>query len=91
MVNNKDIVARLWEAYAQMRTGTREDLSDAADEIAALRLENIRLRLALCKIEEVIVEENKMPPYHRAVIKRHRDEWGSLHNAIDDALKALHE
>jgi regulator of replication initiation timing len=91
MVNNKDIVARLWEAYAQMRTGTREDLSDAADEIEALRTENNRLRLALCKIEEVIVEENKMPPYHRAVIKRHRDEWGSLHNAIDDALKALHE
>jgi regulator of replication initiation timing len=91
MVNNKDIVARLWEAYAQMRTGTREDLSDAADEIEALRLENIRLRLALRKIEEVIVEENKMPPYHRAVVKRHRDEWGSLHNAIDDALKALHD
>lgn len=91
MVDKKDIVARLWESYAQMRTGTREDLCDAADEIEVLRIANDRLRSALHKIEQVIIEENKMPEYHRVVIKRHREEWGSLHNAIDDALKVLHD
>jgi hypothetical protein len=39
MVDRKDIVARLWEAYADMKTGTREDLKDAADEIERLRAE----------------------------------------------------
>ncbi len=49
-----------------------------------------RLRKALQKIEDAIVEEGKMPSYHRAVMKRHRMEWGTLHNAIDDAIEALH-
>jgi hypothetical protein len=56
---------------------------DAADEIE-------RLRAAIQKIEQAIVEEGKMPPYHRAVMKRHRMEWGTLHNAIDEAIKAIH-
>jgi hypothetical protein len=55
---------------------------EAADEIE-------RLRSALQKIEQAIVEEGKMPSYHRAVMKRHRQEWGTLHNAIDEALKVL--
>jgi hypothetical protein len=49
-----------------------------------------RLRKALQKIEDAIVEEGKMPSYHKQVMERHRMEWGTLHNAIDDALKALH-
>jgi hypothetical protein len=49
-----------------------------------------RLRKALQKIEDAIVEEGKMPSYHKQVMTRHRMEWGTLHNAIDDALKALH-
>jgi hypothetical protein len=55
---------------------------EAADEIQ-------RLRAAINKIEQAIIEEGKMPPYHRAVMKRHRQEWGTLHNAIDDAIKVL--
>lgn len=49
-----------------------------------------RLRKALQKVENAIIEEGKMPSYHRAVMKRHRMEWGTLHNAIDEALKVLH-
>lgn len=49
-----------------------------------------RLRKALQGIENAIVEEGKMPSYHKAVMKRHRMEWGTLHNAIDTALEALH-
>lgn len=49
-----------------------------------------RLRKALKKIENAIIEEGKMPSYHNAVMKRHRMEWGTLHNAIDEALEALH-
>ncbi len=49
-----------------------------------------RLRKALEKIEQAIIEEGKMPSYHKQVMARHRMEWGTLHNAIDDAIKALH-
>jgi hypothetical protein len=49
-----------------------------------------RLRKALQKIEDAIVEEGKMPSYHKQVMTRHRMEWGTLHNAIDEALKVLH-
>ena len=49
-----------------------------------------RLRKALQKVENAIIEEGKMPSYHRVVMKRHRMEWGTLHNAIDEALKVLH-
>ena len=49
-----------------------------------------RLRKALQKVENAIIEEGKMPSYHRAVMERHRMEWGTLHNAIDEALKVLH-
>ena len=49
-----------------------------------------RLRKAIGKVEEAIIEEGKMPAYHKTVMKRHREEWGTLHNAIDDAIKALH-
>jgi hypothetical protein len=48
-----------------------------------------RLRKALQKIEDAIVEEGKMPSYHKQVMTRHRMEWGTLHNAIDEALKVL--
>jgi len=61
------------------------------DEVEYLQEENERLRNALGKIEQAIVDEGKMPSYHRAVMKRHRQEWGTLHNAIDAALKVLHE
>lgn len=61
------------------------------DEIEYLQAENERLRSAISKIEQAIVEEGKMPTYHRAVMKRHRMEWGTLHNAIDKAIEALHE
>jgi len=77
-----DIVTRLrderrvWVSESALR-------EDAADEIE-------RLRAAIQKIEQAIVEEGKMPPYHRAVMKRHRMEWGTLHNAIDEAIKAIH-
>lgn len=50
-----------------------------------------RLRSVIGRIEQAIVDEGKMPPYHRAVMKRHRMEWGTLHNAIDKAIEALHE
>lgn len=49
-----------------------------------------RLRKAIQQIENVIIEEKKLPPYHNRVIERHQMEWGSLHNAIDNAIKELH-
>lgn len=48
------------------------------------------LKKALQKIEHTIIEEGKMPSYHKSVMKRHREEWGSLHKAIDDAINVLH-
>jgi hypothetical protein len=49
------------------------------------------LARAVESIERAIVEEGKMPEYHKSVMKRHRDEWGTLHNAIDNAIKVLHK
>ena len=36
-MKDADLVQRLLAAYDDMRTGSRSDLKDAADEIAALR------------------------------------------------------
>ena len=52
--------------------------------------ETMRLQRALQKIEKAIIEEGKMPAYHKKVMDRHRLEWGTLHNAIDDAIEVLH-
>jgi hypothetical protein len=52
--------------------------------------EVVRLRKALQAIETAIIEEGKMPSYHKTVMARHRMEWGTLHNAIDNAIEALH-
>jgi hypothetical protein len=52
--------------------------------------EVVRLRKALQAIETAIIEEGKMPSYHNQVMARHRMEWGTLHNAIDNAIEALH-
>jgi hypothetical protein len=52
--------------------------------------EVVRLRKAIQKIEDAIIEEGKMPSYHKTVMARHRMEWGTLHNAIDNAIEALH-
>jgi|694.fasta_scaffold27312_14 hypothetical protein len=72
-------VPSYWEDLQAM-TASR---NDAADEIQ-------RLRAAIQKIEQAIVEEGKMPSYHKQVMTRHRMEWGTLHNAIDEAIKAIH-
>mgnify|MGYP000735842933 CR=1 FL=1 len=79
----EDITTRL-RNYDFLRDGDHPEvwMNEAADEIE-------RLRNALGKIEQAIVEEGKMPSYHRAVMKRHRMEWGTLHNAIEEALKVL--
>lgn len=81
-----DIVTRLrlWATVEGADSSVTDDLNASADEIE-------RLRAAISKIEQAIVDEGKMPPYHRAVMKRHRMEWGTLHNAIDKAIEALHE
>jgi SPX domain protein involved in polyphosphate accumulation len=75
-----DIVTKLRDKFQ----GQLPICHEAADEIE-------RLRAAIQKIEQAIVEEGKMPPYHRSVMKRHRMEWGTLHNAIDEAIKAIHD
>lgn len=53
--------------------------------------EILRLRKAIQKIESAIIEEGKMPSYHKQVMERHRLEWGTLHNAIDKAIKELYK
>ena len=50
-----------------------------------------KLRKAISDIKKAITEEEKMPAYHRSVMARHREEWGTLHNEIDKAIKALDE
>lgn len=79
-----DIVTRLRELITDLKKTVPQTLMiEAADEIE-------RLREAIIKIEKAITDEGKMPSYHRQVVKRHRQEWKTLHNAIDEAIKAVH-
>ena len=50
-----------------------------------------KLRKAISDIKKAINEEEKMPAYHRSVIARHREEWGSLHLTIEKAINLLDE
>lgn len=60
-----------------------------SDEYKDLYKETTELRHAIAGIQKAIEEEGKMPSYHRSVMKRHREEWGSLHLAIDKAVKLI--
>jgi len=60
-----------------------------SDEYKDLYKEATELRHAIAEIQKAIEEEGKMPSYHRSVMKRHREEWGSLHLAIDKAVKLI--
>lgn len=71
------------DEYTAMNQELQTSLMRAQEETA-------RLRRALEKIERAIIEEGKMPAYHKKVMERHRLEWGTLHNAIDDAIEVLH-
>jgi hypothetical protein len=62
-----------------------------SDEYKDLSEEASELRKAIVGIQKAIQDEGKMPSYHRSVMKRHREEWGSLHLAIDKAVKLLNE
>lgn len=64
-------------------------INDLQVSLMRAQEEVAQLRKALERIENVIIEEEKMPPYHNRVIARHRLEWGSLHNAIDKAIEVL--
>jgi hypothetical protein len=58
-------------------------------EYKDLAEEATELRNAIAGIQKAIQDEGKMPSYHRSVMKRHREEWGSLHLAIDKAVKLI--
>ena len=60
-----------------------------SDEYKDLYKEATELRHAIVQIQKAIEDESKMPSYHRSVIERHREEWGSLHLAIDKAVKLI--
>ena len=62
-----------------------------SDEYKDLYKEATELRHAIAGIQKAIEEEGKMPSYHRSVMKRHREEWGALHLAIDKSVKLLNE
>ena len=71
-------------------TEEQSTINDLQVSLMRAHEEIARLSKAIQKIENVIIEESKMPPYHNRVMERHRLEWGSLHNAIDDAIEVLH-
>ena len=74
----------------QMMTKHGQIIMEMADEIRDLNQQIERLRWPIMKIEKAITNEGKMPLHHREVMKRHRQEWKTLHNAIDEAIKAVH-
>lgn len=71
-------------------TEEQATINDLQVSLMRANEEIARLRKAIQKIENAIIEEGKMPSYHKQVMERHRLEWGTLHNAIDKAIEALH-
>lgn len=71
-------------------TEEQATINDLQVSLMRANEEIARLRKAIQKIENAIIEEDKMPAYHKQVMERHRLEWGTLHNAIDKAIEALH-
>lgn len=65
-------------------------ITDLQTSLMRVTEERDALKKALLGIDTAIVEESKMPDYHKTVMKRHRMEWGTLWNAIDKAMDALH-
>lgn len=61
-------------------------INDLQTSLMRVTEERDALKKGLQGIASAIVEEGKMPDYHRRVMKRHREEWGTLWNAIDKAL-----
>lgn len=58
-------------------------------EMSRVVAERNELHDALAGIRTAITDEEKMPDYHKAVMKRHREEWGTLWIAIDRAIDVL--
>ena len=83
-----DIVTRLRGEANRLRfvaSGTSlVVVSPSLQDEAANEIE--RLRNAIIKIDRAIKDEGKVPSYHRAILKKHRGEWPTLHNAIDEAI-----
>lgn len=71
-------------------TEEQATINDLQVSLMRANEEITRLRTALQRIENAIIEEGKMPSYHKTVMERHRMEWGTLHNAIDKAIEVLH-
>lgn len=71
-------------------TEEQSTISDLQVSLMRAQEDVARLRKAIQKIEDAIIEEGKMPSYHKTVMARHRLEWGTLHNAIDNAIEVLH-
>jgi hypothetical protein len=62
---------------------------DASDEIERLRelvgFQDGQLR----QIRNAIYDEGVNPQHHRSVMRRHRKEWPTLWEAIDESMKDL--
>lgn len=79
-----DIVTRLRNDCFCGFLNTPCSTCQAADEIE-------RLRSAINKIEQAIVNEGKVPVHHRKIMKRHIKEWPTLHVAIGEAIGEIHD
>lgn len=70
----------------ELRGLTVQDIAnerkDAADEIELLRSR-------LNEIVWAVINEGKVPTYHRAIVKKHRKEWPYLWKQIDKAVKVM--
>lgn len=81
---SKDMNEDLMQIVDELKSGLISELGRAVAE-------RNKLYDAIAAIERAIFEEGRMPDYHKAVIRRHRQEWGTLWIAIDRALGALDE
>ena len=52
-----------------------------------LRAEIASLEKKLASIVSAITDEGRMPEYHQQIMKKHRQEWPTLWQALDEILR----
>ena len=60
-------------------------------EVTAKDAELERLRAVLEQLRKAIANKGPSPTHHQAVMKRHRQEWPTLWQAIDNLIGEHHD
>lgn len=67
-----------------------QQLVEAWVELFFLKKQNDEMKNAISSIIAAIEDKGAVPQYHNHVMRKHKEEWPTLWNAIDKAIKAYY-